>query len=350
MEQNQIHQFYEWIKVLAKKDSVDFDFHGFQEEKTKVSFQKQRLKNCSCSSSRHLNLRVLQGEKAGASYTKDFSRSSLEDCYRQAFNSLKLSDKKERGDLSKNETYQDFSDFCNEELKKISIEDKIKKAKEMNKACLSFDKRIQPVSSSVSDSEKFVFFANSAGSQSFYRTNDVFSSCYSLAIAKDSRSNGFSEKGSRVYQDIDFKKIGKEAASKALKKLNYSIPKTKKYPVVFKSGQASASLLSALSALMSGKTVFDGLSLFKDSLGKRVFSEAFHLYDDPFALWGGYSKPFDGEGFSTEKTSLVEKGVLKNYLTSSFFARTLKVPHTKKSGLAGGHKFPGGVFNKPCDV
>ena len=32
-----------------------------------------------------------------------------------------------------------------------------------------------------------------------------------------------------------------------------------------------------------------------------------------------------------EKTPLVQKGVLENYLTSSFFARALKAPHTKKA-------------------
>ena len=275
MEQSQINQFYRWIKALAKKDSIDFDFHGSYQKQTKILFQKQELKNYSCSATNHMNLRVLQGEKAGTSYTKDFSKTSLEDCYKRAVDSLNLSDKKERGDLSQKETYKDFSAFYNPGFKETILEDKIKKAQEMNSACFNFDKRVQPVYSSVSDLDNYSFFANSEEAQSFYRSNDVFASCYSLAVQENSRSQGFSEKNTRDYQVIDFKTIGGESASKALKKLNYSIPKTKRYPVVFPAGQSVASLLLRLADLMSGQLVFEGLSLFKDSLKKKSFSKIF---------------------------------------------------------------------------
>lgn len=254
---------------------MDFDFHGLYQKQTRILFQKQELKNYSFSETKHLNLRVLKGEKAGTSYTKDFSKASLEDCYKRAVDSLKFSDKKERGELSEKEEYKDFSNFYNEDFKKTDLEDKIQKAQEMNRACLDFDKRVQPVYSSVSDLDNFNFFANSKEVQSFYKSNEVFAHCSSLAVQKDSRSNGFSEKSSRSYQDIDFQKIGFESASKALKKLNYSIPKTKKYPVVFRAGQAVGSLLPRLAALMSGKSVFKALSLFKDSLKKKFFQSSF---------------------------------------------------------------------------
>ena len=330
-----IDSFYEWIQSLAKKDSMDFDLHGFHREQTKIVFQKKKLKNCSRSETYHLDLRVLKGEKAGASYTKDFSKKSLEDCYKRAVDGLKLSDKKERGDLSENENYRDFSAFYNKSFEETAIEDKIKKARQMNTACLDFNKNVQPVYSSVSDLNTFSFFANSKGSRSFYRSNDVYASCDSLAIQGQSRSNGYSENNSRNYRDIDFKKMGEDSSAKALKKLNYSIPKTKRYPVIFQAGPAVGRLLPCLADLMSGKSVFEGLSLFKDSLKKKVFSEHFSLCDDPFALWGFHSKPFDGEGFAMEKTSLVKEGVLENYLTSSFFARALKAPHTKKAHWTG---------------
>lgn len=331
MKRPQVNQFYEWIKPLAIKDSIDFDFYGFHQKQTEVLFQKEQLKNCSSSEMKHLNLRVLQGEKTGTSYTKDFSKISLENCYKQAVDSLKLSDKKERGDLCKNEKYKDFSAFYDENFKKLSLEDKIKKTQELNSACLNSDKRVQPVYSSVFDLDSYSFFANNEGSQSIYTSNAVSAYCYSLAIQENNRAYGFSEKKVRSYQDIDFKKMGSKSASRALKKLNYSIPKTKRYPVVFQAGEASAKLLMCLANLMSGKSVFEGLSLFKNALGKKVLSEHFFLYDDPLALWGFNSKPFDGEGFAVERTPLVQKGVLENYLTSSFFSKALKVPHTKKA-------------------
>ena len=331
MNQLKINQFYEWIKSFAKKDSLNFDFHGFQQEKTHILFQKKKLKNCSCSEIKHLNLRVLNGDRAGTSYTKDFSKKSLEDCYKRAVDSLHFSDKKERGELSKKEIYRDPSPFYDESLKDISLESKIQKAKQIAGACLDMDKRVQPVYSSATDWDIYSFFANSEGSQSFHRSNNVRASCYALAIQEDHRANSYSECNARNYKTIDFKKIGKEAATKALSKLNSSVPETKKYPVVFQSGPAVGELVLFLTDLMNGKSVFEGLSPLKDSLNKPLFSEQVSLYDDPFSLWGLYSETFDGEGFATEKTLLVEKGILKNYLTSSFFSKALKAPHTKKA-------------------
>ena len=331
MEKSQIGQFRHWIEAFAKKDDVDFDFYGFHQKKTQVLFKKESLKNCSSSEERHFNLRVIKGKKSGASYTKDFSKAGLEACYQQAFNSLNLSDKEEAGSLSEEESYEDFSIFYNSDCKDINIEEKIQKAEELNKACLDFDKKIQAMNSSVFDVDSYHFFGNSRGVEASYNSNDVVAYNQSLAVQDDKRANGFEEGNAKNYKDIKFKRIGERSASKALKKLNYFIPETKRYPVVFQTGQASGHLLKQLVSFLNGKLVFENLSLFKDSLNKKLFSDKVSVYDDPFALWGLRSKPFDGEGFAMEKTPLIDQGVLKNYLTSSFYAKALKAPHTKKA-------------------
>ena len=255
----------------------------------------------------------------------------MRDCYQRAKDSLQLTDQKTAGSLSANQNYQDSSDFYDESFADSSLESKLEKAKEINSACLDFDQRVQPVYSQVSDLDSVSVFVNSGKLQSLYRINNVFASCYSLAVDQDSRANGAEHSHSRNYNSINFSQIGEKSAEKAVKKLNYKIPQTKQYPVIFKSGQAVSALLSSLSDLLSGKSVFEGLSLFKDSLDEKIFSKKFSLYDDPFAVWGANSQPFDGEGFATEKTVLAKEGFLKNYLTSSFYAKALKAPHTKKA-------------------
>ena len=270
MKECQTHQFLDWIESFAKKENTGFDFYGFHQRDTKVAFQKENLKNCSSSEERHLNLRVIKGSKAGASYTKDFSKEGLETCYQQAFNSLKLSDKEEAGSLSELENYKDLSGFY-KNFKDLSIEEKIHKAEEINRACWNFDKRIQPIHSVVSDRDSYHFFGNSKGLQSSYRSRDVIAYNDSLAVQDCKRANGFYEENAKSYQEIKFDKIGRESASEALKKLNYFIPKTKRYPLVFQSGQAAGSLVKRLVQFLNGKLIFEGLSLFKDSLNKKLF-------------------------------------------------------------------------------
>lgn len=331
MKESQILQLCEKLLPLAKKDGVEFDLHGFSQGETQIVFQKKDLKQCSYSETKQVNLRVLQGEKSGFSYTKNFSQNSLEECYRRALDGLHFSDKREGGELGCDTNYPDFSGLYDESFKRVSLEDKIQKAREMNQACLSSDSRVQPMHSYISDQDGDGFFVNSRGLQSSYRSNFISAGCYSLAVQGESRSNAHSVRHGRSYGEIDFPAMGAESAGRALKKLNSGIPQTKRRPVLFQAGPAVEGLLSCLTELMNGKKVYEGLSLFKDSMGKKLFSPLFSLYDDPLIPWGIYSKPFDGEGFAMEKTSLVEEGVLKNYLTSSFFAKALKAPHTRKA-------------------
>ncbi|MDE0092236.1 MAG: TldD/PmbA family protein [Oligoflexia bacterium] len=331
MKSDLINSCYDWISPLAKKAGLEFDLQASSQGRTSIVFQKKELKNYSYSQSHHINLRVLKGDKAGTSYTKDFSKSSMEDCYQRAKDSLQLTDQKTAGELSENQSYPDFSDFYDKSFENSSLENKLEKAKELNSSCLGFDQRVQPIYSKVFDLDVVSGFVNSKKQRSLYHINNVFAVCYSLAVDQNSRANGSKEAHSRNYQNINFSQIGKKSAEEAVKKLNYQVPKTKKYPVIFKSGQAVSALLSRLVELMSGKSVFEGKSLFKDSLNKKLFSNNFSLYDEPLVVWGANSQAFDGEGFASEKTVLVQEGFFKNYLTSSFYAKALKAPHTKKA-------------------
>ena len=328
------------LAVSAKKDSAEFDFHGTVGETTQILFRKGQLKNCSQSETRHLNLRVLRGAKAGFSYTKDFSETSLEACYREALHSLTLSDKEEAGDLSgPNEKYRRLSEES-PPAEDIPLEERIRSAREMDAACFEFKNpknkkaRAEPVYSSVSETRAFRFFADSRGASEICPLSETSAACFSLAAQGESRADGQGEDRKPGFKDIDFRRLGEEAADEALKKLNHSIPETGKRPVVFQPA-AAAYLLHCIAGLLSGKQIFDGVSLFKNCLGKKVFSDAFSLYDDPFADWTFGACFFDGEGFAKEKTALAENGFLKNYLTSSFFAEALKAPHTKKARWMG---------------
>ena len=53
---------------------------------------------------------------------------------------------------------------------------------------------------------------------------------------------------------------------------------------------------------------------------------------------GGYgTSPFDGEGLPSQRTVVVENGVLRNYLLNTYTARKLgmKSTHNASRGLAG---------------
>ncbi|MGI9549364.1 MAG: TldD/PmbA family protein [Bdellovibrionales bacterium] len=328
----ELNFFQNQFDDLSQKNKVEFDFYAYENKSHCISFEKQKLKNYSSSEDKNLALRVSNEDQSGVSYTKDFSKESLKTCFQQALNSLKISDKKERGETSFNQEYKNMeSELYDPKLSSVKLAEKLEKVKSMDQSSLSVDDRIQPAFNVAQDQESSLIFGNNKQAQGRYKTNEVFAYSYSLAIDKNHRSQGITQKNSRNYTKIDFKKLGEDSARKSLKKLRFSIPQTKRYSVVFEAGQASSTLVSILLSHLNGKNIYDNLSLLKNSLNQKKLSSLVSLYDDPFAIWGASSAPFDGEGFASQKTDLVKQGVIQNYLTNSFVSKKLKVPHTSKA-------------------
>jgi len=94
---------------------------------------------------------------------------------------------------------------------------------------------------------------------------------------------------------------------------------------------AFGSLITYSLMMASAFMVDAGMSFFAGKLGERVFSEKFTLYDDPTFFSTGY-RVFDEEATATQKTPIVEKGIVRNYLHNYSTAQKFK---TKTTGNAG---------------
>ena len=101
-------------------------------------------------------------------------------------------------------------------------------------------------------------------------------------------------------------------------------------------------LLRAIGPLFSADNVLKGRSLFASKVGQRVASERVTIVDDARRPRGLRSAPFDGEGVATTTQTLIDRGVLRGYLTSLKTARKLGV---EPSGNArrGGYGSPSRV-------
>jgi PmbA protein len=75
-------------------------------------------------------------------------------------------------------------------------------------------------------------------------------------------------------------------------------------------------LLSALVPLFSADSVIKGKSLFAGKVGEAVASDSVSIVDDARTPGALRSAPFDGEGVTTTTRTLVERGVLRGYLSS----------------------------------
>jgi PmbA protein len=122
--------------------------------------------------------------------------------------------------------------------------------------------------------------------------------------------------------ELDPARIGGHAAKRAVEKLGARPFRTQKLPVVLDPWMAM-NLLAAIAPLFSADNVLKGRSLFAGKIGARVANERVTIVDDGRRPGGLRSAPFDGEGIPTTTRTLVERGVLRGYLTNIKTGRKL---------------------------
>lgn len=137
----------------------------------------------------------------------------------------------------------------------------------------------------------------------------------------------------RSLADLDIKNCLTEAAEKTISHLNYEKVKSGKYRVVF-SPEAFLSLLGAFSNLFNAQSILDKQSLSTpESLGTQIASSLLSVDDDALHPENVGAETFDGEGTPTRRVSLIENGVLTNFIHSAGTAKRMNAQPTGHANI-----------------
>ena len=149
----------------------------------------------------------------------------------------------------------------------------------------------------------------------------------------------------RNIKDFDLTNLGMNASKEALSLLNSKpLGKSEILPVVWEYLPASLYLMTALNAPISGKSVVEGDSYFADKIGDNVAINTLQIIDDgqlPEAL---STNAIDKEGVPSQVTTIIDNGVLKSYITDTYYGHLLDTPSTgnaKRSGNPSYEALPG---------
>lgn len=143
----------------------------------------------------------------------------------------------------------------------------------------------------------------------------------SMERLHDSRSMA---SGWEFIQNNDWEGFARDISMTAKKALKAPTPPPGRMRVVMDPDLVGLLLHEAFGHASEGDLVASGTSILKDKIGMRVASEIVTIVDDGLAM-GGYPVPYDDEGNPKERTVIVEKGVLRGYLTDRTSAPLLGV-------------------------
>ncbi len=267
-----------------------------------------------------VGVRVLVGERLGFAHTSDLTDSGLERVAADAVANAESasSDPHNRLPARANE-YPKVERF-DENLSGIGLNDRIERAMLVESTARAVDKRITKVrQSSVSDSSYEIYLANSNGVSLRHRGTSCHASILAVAESDGDAQMGWDFDHSPFFGRLDFERVGASAARRAVEQLGARQVETTTVPVILDSPVASE-FLAAIGHALSADQVLKRKSLFADKIGKEIGSAHVTIIDDGAFEDGIAPAPADGEGVPSQRTPLIDSGVLRAFLHNTYTA------------------------------
>ena len=237
--------------------------------------------------------------------------------------------------------YKKINTF-NKDLAKISIEEKMKKLYDLEKAIREGDKRVIEVGGvEYSESEESVTILNSKGLKLAQKSN--YFVYVGQAIAREGTQT---KSGYELFLDNDFSKfnvseLAKEVVENTVNQLGGEACESSTYKAVLSPDVVKA-FLTFYVGNADAEEVQKRSSLFIGKLNQQIASKKITIEDKPLKR-NVFSRWFDDEGVATYNKPIIKNGVLQTYLYNLTTAAKEGVESTGNASR-GGSKMGVGTF------
>jgi PmbA protein len=184
--------------------------------------------------------------------------------------------------------------------------------------------RIVSVTAGATDSTSETAMVCSNGMEGTHRSTgfDLYAGT-SVRDQGDRKPEGFWHAFTRQRRKLpSIESIGKEALRRALQDRGAKPRNSGKYACVIENVVAGR-LLQDLLTPLGGRAIQQKRSFLADKLRKQVASQVLTVTDDPWLVEGNATAAYDGEGMSTLRRPLIERGVLRTFFLDTYYASKL---------------------------
>ncbi|HUW63396.1 MAG TPA: TldD/PmbA family protein [Spirochaetia bacterium] len=292
-------------------------------QKLSVEVREGRVETLQQAGDHGLGLRVIKDSRLGFAYTTDLSREGLARVAAAATANAAAAARDEYRQFPAPAAPVEGLFLYDAAVRQVPVAEKITLALEMEKVAREEDQRVSIIESSVyQDEEVEVAVANSGGLRQTYRAAN-FAAYLSLVASQDGDSQtGFALEQSLRYSDLNARKVGREAAQRAVGQLG-ARPVQSREMTVCLDPYVTGGFLGLVASALTGEAVLKGRSLFAGRVGQQVAADGVTLIDDGTLAGGVSSAPVDDEGVPTNRTVLVERGRLNGFLHNTYTAARL---------------------------
>ncbi len=196
----------------------------------------------------------------------------------------------------------------------------------------NFNQHIIQVASNISDLEQEIFIANSWGHSSYEKSVKVILTVNVVAAKEGEIRTGYKSYAKTLGYEMFGQKspedVALQAAGIAVRMLDAMGAPAGEMPVVIGPAFGGVIFHEACGHGLEADAIIKDASVFKGKLGKKVASGLVTAIDDPSldGHWGSYR--FDDESYKSGKTTLIEEGILKSFISDLKSSKKLRSAQT----------------------
>lgn len=205
-----------------------------------------------------------------------------------------------------------------EAVDSVPKQEKVEFIRKINKASRNYSDLITQVDVNLTERIQNVLIANSEGLWAEDQRNYARCSASSIASRGSEKQVGGAGPGAlagyEFIRSLDPQALGEETARIAVTMLNADYAPSGKFPVIIDNGFGGVIFHEACGHALETTAVAKGASVFTGKLGEQIAHPSVTAIDDGTlpGEWG--SENIDDEGAPTQRTVLIENGILKSYI------------------------------------
>jgi TldD protein len=319
------------VMSAALQSGGDYcDLYFQQQSHNAIGLEDEQVNRAYRSTDLGVGIRVVKGETTGYAFCEDLEQASMIEAAAVAAaiaNGSRQVEPQAIKRLPHPEHYPIPARWST-----VKTSDKLPLLERLNQQAAAYDPRIKKVRIRFADAESHLLVVDSTGRKSEdYQPMTVI---YLFCVAEDNgrREENYYTIGGRrgfdFYQPELIDRIASSAARRTLLLFDAVRPAPGEMPVVLAAGSSGILLHEAIGHGMEADFNRKGISIYADQQGKPICQPLVSIVDDGTVPSARGSINVDDEGNASERTVLVEQGVLRSYLHDRISARHYGVEPT----------------------
>ena len=325
------------VKAALNKGAQEAEAYVYEGQASNIGIELGQISKTNRIIDRGLGIRVAANKAIGFAYTNIVDDPvSVESAVTSALSAARASkpDPDWNG-LPQKKPYSLTQKTFDKKIVALSSEELVNIASTMLDAAGQVDKRVFPIEGGVGSAYLSNAIANSNGITGFDKGTVI--ECSVATLAKEGNTVTpvcFEFNAARNYV-LDPAWVGKQAARMAVSALKTKSVETKSGKVILTQFALQDLLAYTLINAIRADSVQRDQSPFKGKIGEQVASENLTICDDGLFVGGLRTGMFDGEGVPHQKTTVIEKGILRNFLYDNYSAKKDGKESTGNASRAG---------------